>query len=195
MPRTRTTTRSRTATTRTSGARRRSTSRNSGRRRTPELTNLETKLGEVIGLAMAAQSATEKIAKLAGDRELKRQLMTMKSEASQAEKGGTQVAGTFSGKKGAIMKEAREVKQKASKMMTTYLGRSADGLDGFEFLTMAEAAEVGHWSVLDQLNRQARHPGVRELTRVQLPIQRRHLKEAMAGSLRLAAKEDANGTA
>jgi hypothetical protein len=195
MPRTRNTTRStRPATTRSSSTRRRSTSRN-GRRQATQLTNLETKLGEVIGLAMAAQTATDKIAKLAGDRELKRQLMTMKSEASQAEKGGTEVAGTFSGKKGAIMKEAREVKQKASKMMSTYLDRSADGLDGFEFLTMAEAAEVGHWSVLDQLNRQARHPGVRELTRVQLPIQRRHLKVAMAGSLRLAAKEDANGTA
>ena len=29
-----------------------------------ELTNLETKLGEVIGLAMAAQAATEKVEKL-----------------------------------------------------------------------------------------------------------------------------------
>ena len=33
-------------------------------------------------------------------------------------------------------------------MMTTYLDKDADALDGFEFLTMAEAAEVGHWSVL-----------------------------------------------
>ena len=29
-----------------------------------ELTNLETKLGEVLGLAMAAQGATEKVKKL-----------------------------------------------------------------------------------------------------------------------------------
>ena len=29
-------------------------------------------------------------------------------------------------------------------MMDTYLGSDADGLDGFEFLTMAEAGEVGH---------------------------------------------------
>ena len=169
--------------------------RAASRRPTPELTNLETKLGEVIGLAMAAQGATEKIAKLTGDRELKRTLKTMKSEAAAGEKGGAEVAGTFSGKKGAIMKEAREVRQKATKMMSTYLGRSADGLDGFEFLTMAEAAEVGHWTVLDELNKQAKHAGIRQLTRTQLPIQRRHLKEAMAGSVRLAAKEDANGAA
>lgn len=36
-------------------------------------------------------------------------------------------------------------------MMSTYLGGDSDGLDGFEFLTMAEAGEVGHWAVLDKL--------------------------------------------
>jgi hypothetical protein len=169
--------------------------RTTSRRKPPELTNLETKLGEVIGLAMAAQGATDKIAKLTTDRELKRQLKTMKTEAAAGEKSGTQVAGTFTGKKGAILKEAREVKQKATKMMTTYLDRSADGLDGFEFLTMAEAGEVGHWAVLDEMNKQVKHTGIRELTRTQLPIQRRHLKEAMAGTVRLAAKENPNGAA
>jgi hypothetical protein len=173
----------------------RSRRRRTTRRQPAQLTNLETKLGEVIGLAMAAQGATDRIAKLTSDRELKRQLKTMKGEAAQAEQGGTEVAGTISGKKGAIMKEARQVKQKASKMMTTYLDRNADGLDGFEFLTMAEAAEVGHWTVLDALNKQAKHGGIRQLTRVQLPIQKRHLKEAMAGSVKLAAKEDATGKA
>ena len=51
----------------------------------------------------------------------------------------TEVAGTFEGKKTAILDEAREVKQKATEMMQDYLDRAADGLDGFEFLTMAEA--------------------------------------------------------
>ena len=37
----------------------------------------------------------------------------------------------------------------------TYLGDDADGLDGFEFLTMAEAGEVGHWAVLGKLNEPA----------------------------------------
>ena len=40
-------------------------------------------------------------------------------------------------------------------MMSTYLGDDADDLDGFEFLTMAEAGEVGHWSVLGKLNERA----------------------------------------
>ena len=36
----------------------------------------------------------------------------------------------------------------AAEMMETYLGEDADGLDGFEFMTMAEAGEVSHWAVL-----------------------------------------------
>jgi hypothetical protein len=160
-----------------------------------ELTNMETKLGEVIGLAMAAQAATERVEKLTDDRQLKKQLQTMRKEAAQAEKDGTAVAGSFNGKKAKILQEARTVKKKGATMMKTYLERGSDDLDGFEFLTMAEAGEVGHWSVLQELNKQVKHPGVRDLIKVQLPIQRRHLKDVMTASLSLAAKEDANAAA
>jgi hypothetical protein len=87
------------------------------------------------------------------------------------------------------------VKAKGATMMKTYLERDSDDLDGFEFLTMAEAGEVGHWSVLQELNKQARHPGVRDLVKQQLPIQKRHLKDVMAASISLAAQEDANAAA
>ena len=160
-----------------------------------ELTNLETKLGEVIGLAMAAQAATEKVEKLTDDKQLKKQLKTMRQEAAKAEKDGTAVAASFNGKKSKILQEARSVKTKGATMMKTYLERGSDDLDGFEFLTMAEAGEVGHWSVLETLNRQAKHPGIRTLVKEQLPIQRRHFKEVTSASLQLAAKEDANAAA
>ena len=52
------------------------------------------------------------------------------------------------------------MKTKGATMMKTYLERGSDDLDGFEFLTMAEAGEVGHWSVLEELNKQAKNPGV-----------------------------------
>ena len=80
-------------------------------------------------------------------------------------------------------------------MMKTYLDRGSDDLDGFEFLTMAEAGEVGHWQVLEQLNKKAKHRGVGELVKVQLAIQKRHLRDVMAASLTLAAKEDPNAEA
>jgi hypothetical protein len=160
-----------------------------------ELTKLEEKLAEVIGLAMAAQGATERVEKLlVRNGTLGKQLRTMRKEAAEAEKRGTAVAATFSGKKGAILKEARSVKKKATTMMSDYLERGSDGLDGFEFLTMAEAGEVGHWAVLGELNKKARNAEIRELVRWQLPIQRGHLKTAQQACLTLAAAEDPNGT-
>ena len=110
-----------------------------------ELTNLETKLGEVIGLAMAAQVTVDKVAKLNKNREIAKQLKTMRAEAQLAEKQGTELAGTFDGKKAKILGEARSVKKKGGEMMKAYLERNSDALDGFEFMTMAEAGEVGHW--------------------------------------------------
>ena len=40
-------------------------------------------------------------------------------------------------------------------MMQDYLDSDSDALDGFEFLTMAEAGEVGHWEILKTLNERA----------------------------------------
>ena len=163
-----------------------------------ELTNLETKLGEVIGLAMAAQDATKKVGRLVqkqGHADLAQTLQTMAEEAAQAAERGTRIAEGIEGKKSAILKEARSVKTKAREMMSTYLDSDADALDGLEFLTMAEASEVGHWSVLQQLNRKARHPELGALIKEQVPIQQRHFRTTMEGSKRLAAEEDPNETA
>ena len=160
-----------------------------------ELTNLEAKLGEVIGLAMAAQDSTKKVSRLAkreGHEDLVKTLQTMAEEAAQAERGATAIAEGIEGKKTAILREARSVKTKAREMMSTYLDRDADALDGFEFLTMAEASEVGHWSVLDKLNQKARHAQLAALIEQQVPIQQRHLRDTMEGSLELAADEDPN---
>src|SRR3954464_11770370 len=158
-----------------------------------ELTNLESKLGEVIGLAMAAQGATDKVGKLDElDGDLEQELERMNKEAKEAEERATEVAASFDGKKTAILEEAREVKHKAPGMMQDYLDRTADALDGFEFLTMAEAGEVGHWEILKTLNERARNSEGRELVDWAIPIQQRHLEEVRQGSLQLAASEDPN---
>src|SRR3977135_4050797 len=110
---------------------------------------------------MAAEAAGGKVTKLAEeqDRDLVSTLQKMATEAAETTRRCEQVAGTFEGKKTAILEEAREVKNKAAEMMSTYLDKDADALDGFEFLTMAEAAEVGHWSVLKTLNESAGNSG------------------------------------
>jgi hypothetical protein len=86
------------------------------------------------------------------------------------------------------------VKQKATEMMQDYLDRASDALDGFEFLTMAEAGEVGHWEILKTLNERARNSGVQSLVEWGIPIQQRHLDTVRQGSLKLAAEEDPNET-
>jgi hypothetical protein len=162
-----------------------------------ELTNLETKLAEALGLAMAAQGATEKVKKLAaeeGDRDLVATLEKMHDDAKETEERCTEVAGTLDGKKTAILEKARETKQDATEMMSTYLGDDADALDGFEFLTMAEAGEVGHWAIVHLLSRHGGSDEVRELAEWAQPIQQRHFDLAMQGSLKLAEDEDPNAT-
>ncbi len=160
-----------------------------------ELTNLESKLGEVLGLAMAAQGATEKVKKLPElEDELAQKLDRMHDEARETEERATEVAGSFEGKKTAILDEAREVKQKATDMMQDYLDRASDALDGFEFLTMAEAGEVGHWEILKTLNERARKPEVEKLAEWAIPIQQRHFDQVRQGSLQLAAEEDPDET-
>ena len=163
-----------------------------------ELTVLEAKVGEVTGLAMAAQAATKKVIGLAEKEkasDLVRELKRMHGEAVETEERCTKLAGTFDGKKTAILEEARGTKAKGAEMMSTYLDKDADALDGFEFLTMAEAGEVGHWAVLKTLNKSADHRGVAALVAWALPIQQRHLKGVMAASLQLAEEEEPNDPA
>jgi hypothetical protein len=159
-----------------------------------ELTVLESKLGEVMGLAMAAQGATEKIAKLVegGDDDLLRTLDRMRQEAAETEQRCLERAEEFDGKKTAILEKAREVKREATEMMRTYLGRDADALDGFEFLTMAEAGEAGHWSIVEVLAHRARDARTSTLAAWARPIQERHFQEVKQGSLKLAESEDPN---
>ena len=155
-----------------------------------EVTTLEEKLAEVIGLAQAAQGATEKVEGLVEDEKIKERLQQMREEAEETERRGTELADQRDGKKTAILEKARETKQEAEEMMQTYLGEDADGLDGFEFLTMAEAGEVGHWAVLAKLNEQANEEPIRELVDWALPIQQRHFETVKECSLELAADED-----
>jgi hypothetical protein len=159
-----------------------------------ELTTLEEKLAEVCGLAMAAQDATEKVESLVEDREIVQVLQKMREEATETERRCTEIADKRDGKKTGILEQARETKSEAKEMMATYLGEDADGLDGFEFLTMAEAGEVGHWAVLEKLNERAGEDELAQLVEWALPIQERHLSDARDCSLRLAAQEDPNAT-
>jgi hypothetical protein len=156
------------------------------------LTKLESKLAEVLGLAMAAQDAVREVRGMLGSEHeaLDKKLAQSRDEARETQRRCTAVASTFKGKKTAIVDQAREVKREATEMREAYLADEEDPLDGFEFLTMAEAGEVGHWSIVAKLNEKAGVEELRKLTGWALPIQERHLQEVLDGSLKLAAAED-----
>jgi hypothetical protein len=157
-----------------------------------ELTQLESKLGEVMGLAQAAQDATTKVRKLVDDEQIQETLQRMSAEAKDTEQRCKDIAGTFEGKKTAIQKQAKETRSEAQDMMQTYLGNGADDLDGFEFLNMAEAGELAHVEIVAQLNKKARNPQVKELVETVMPIQQRHVKDTRQATLVLAGREDPN---
>ena len=93
-----------------------------------ELTNMETKLGEVMGLAMAAQTATDKVRKLLEDdqQQLAGMLERMNAEAAETERRCMTIVDTLEGKKTAIGEEARATKQKGAEMLKIYLDASTE---------------------------------------------------------------------
>jgi len=146
---------------------------------------------------MAARAATAKVGGMLGEDEhsFGKDLERMGEEAAETERRCTDAAGEFDGKKTVILDQARETKHEASEMMKTYLEGETDALDGFEFLTMAEAGEVGHWAILKKLNERAADDRIEELVAWALPIQERHYDTVVNASLALAGDEDPNEAA
>jgi hypothetical protein len=159
-----------------------------------ELTNLESKLAEVLGLAEASKGAAETVKGMLDEdeRDLASRLERIHEDAVETAERCTEVAGSFEGKKTAILDAARETKQEATEMMETYLADEEEALDGFEFLTMAEAGEVGHWAIVKKLNERAGNTAVKDLAAWALPVQEEHLSVILKSALDLAAREDPN---
>jgi len=153
------------------------------------LTELDEKLAEVYGLAQAAQGATEKVSKLVDDEQIVSTLQQMQQEAAETEQRCEELASDLDGKKTAIQEKARETKQEAEQMMKDYLGEDADGLDGLEFLIMAEAGELGHVQIVGAMNEVTGEPKVQELFEWAQPIQQRHFEQTREAALTLAREK------
>jgi phosphate starvation-inducible protein PhoH len=157
-----------------------------------ELTHLDEKLAEVLGLAQAAQAATKKVATLARrekDTELLELLGRMGDEAANVEQRCDATASSRDGVKTAIVQKARETKAEVSGFMKTYL-EDAEALDGLEFLSMAEAGELAHLEILSKLNETANDGEIEKIVNFALPLQQSHVDAVREQSLRLAGEQD-----
>jgi ferritin-like protein len=118
---------------------------------------LEQKLGEALGLEMAAQKAVEELSAkgLLDEAGIKAQVEGMKQEANSHQKKIEQLVETLSRSEGlnsqSVQESARETQQKASQMMHIYLGEDPDPSEALDFLSLAEGGEVIHYEALNAM--------------------------------------------
>jgi hypothetical protein len=154
-----------------------------------ELTPLDEKLGEVLGLAQAAQDATKHVAGMEDADEFRDELERMRSEAAETEDRTNGLVDGIDGKKTAIREKARETKSEAAGMMRTYLKDEEEALDGFEFLSMAEAGELCHWEIVERMSDAIGAADVHDLATWAVELQREHVETVRRASLTLALRE------
>lgn len=75
--------------------------------------------------------------------------------------------------------------------MKTYLAGEDEALDRFEFLTMAEAAELGRWEIVKVMTDRLGDTAASELADWAVTIQRGHVEGVREGCHKLAAAEAA----
>jgi hypothetical protein len=154
-----------------------------------DLTPLDEKLAEVLGLAQAAQQATKQVAGMEGADSFKAALDRMGEEAAETERRTDAFIDTLEGRKTAIRDMARETKSEAVEMMKTYLEDEEEALDGFEFLAMAEAGELCHWEIVQVIAFTTEDAEAKALADWAVGVQREHVEGVRRAYLDLAADE------
>lgn len=125
-----------------------------------EIEKLQEKLGEALGLEMAAQKAVEELGSkgLLDKNGMLVQLQKMQSQAGNHQskleetvRNLANVSEELDSSK--IQQVAQETAQKCSSMMQTYLGQDPDSSEAIEFLCLAEGGEVTHYEVLAAISK------------------------------------------
>jgi DNA-dependent RNA polymerase auxiliary subunit epsilon len=122
---------------------------------------LEQKIGEAIGLEIAAQkSVDELVSKGLLKAEHEKKLRPMQEEANTQQNEMEALVKEIAEDEGFdienINSVSEETAQKASKIMETYLGEEPDTQEALEFLCLAEGAEVTHYEVLSSVTKEVK---------------------------------------
>jgi len=104
------------------------------------LSELEEKLAEGHGLAIAAAVVTDKVAALVDDELLLTQLGTMHREADETRARCLEIEGSFGEELAdALLAHANTVSEKASDLAAAWFGAGTGPLTAWSFLAMGEA--------------------------------------------------------
>src|SRR5687768_18042184 len=147
-----------------------------------EIEKVEEQIGEVLGLEIAAQKAVEELSikGLLDKRGIRGKLQGMRNEAAGHQKKIEKLMQRVSESEGlnedSIRQHAEEASQKASQMMQTYLGEDPDTLDALEFLCLAQAGEVTHYEVLDELAKKVKDKKFASEVKSIMREEKRHLQ-------------------
>jgi DNA-dependent RNA polymerase auxiliary subunit epsilon len=122
---------------------------------------LEQKIGEAIGLEIAAQkSVDELVSKGLLKAEHEKKLRPMQEEANTQQNEMEALVKEIAEDEGFDLENinsvSEETAQKASKIMETYLGEEPDTQEALEFLCLAEGAEVTHYEVLSSVTKEVK---------------------------------------
>ena|SRR2546423_6020503 len=158
------------------------------------LTELQEKLAEAHGLAIAAATVTRKVAQMTPDHELQLELHSLHRDADDTRARCLALEDGF-GRELAdeLRAHANTTKEKAADLAGAWFKAGTGPLAAWSFLAMGEAAEVAVWSTLLVLASKAGADEVLELSGWGLAIQRRHLDTALSGVVQLAELRDATG--
>jgi ferritin-like protein len=146
---------------------------------------LEQRLGEVLGLEMAAQKAVEELSAkgLLEEAGIEAQVEGMKQEANNHQKKIEQLVENLSKSEGldsqSVQESAKETQQKASQMMHIYLGEDPDSSEALDFLSLAEGGEVIHYEALNTMAQGIKNTQVTDTVQSILEEEKKHLMQCI----------------
>ena len=156
---------------------------------------LEQKLGEALGLEIAAQKAVEELGSrgLLDQGGMKSKLGGMKQEAGNHQTQLQDLVQQLSQSEGlnseTVQESAKETEQKASEIMETYLGEEPDSSEAIEFLCIAEGGELAHYEVLSAMTQGIKNPQFATKVQSILEEEKKHLQTC----IELAKQNAASG--
>lgn len=155
------------------------------------LTVLQEKLAEAHGLAIAATAVTVQVEAIVMDAELHDDLRALRDDAEETRTRCLDVEPVFGvAQAETMLAHANTTHAKASDLAGAWFMAGTDAVAAWSFLAMGVAAEVTVWTAVATLARKTAHGEVCELADWAVDLQRRHLEQALAGAIRLAAQLD-----